>query len=140
MQIKIKKLFKDAKLPIRSHHDDAGMDLFSVDEIILKPGEYQVIKTGIALEIPYSFVGLVWEKSGMANKGIKTVGGVIDSGYRGEIMIQLRNFSDSDYQISKGDKVAQLIISKIELPTMIEVDELSESERGDSRFGSTGIK
>jgi len=130
----------DAKLPKRSHHDDAGMDLFSVDEIILKPGEYHVIKTGIALEIPYSFVGLIWEKSGMANKGIKTVGGVIDSGYRGEIMIQLRNFSDSDYQISKGDKVAQLIISKIELPTMIEVDKLSESERGDSRFGSTGIK
>lgn len=140
MQIKIKKLSKDAKLPVRAHHDDAGMDFFSVEDVMIKPGRYQAIKTGIALEIPYSFVGLIWEKSGLAHKGVKTVGGVIDSGYRGEIMIQLRNFSDSDYQVSKGDKVAQLLIQKVELPVLVEVKELSETERGASRFGSTGIK
>lgn len=140
MQIKLKKLSKDAKLPVRSHFDDAGMDFFSIEEVLLRPGEYHAIKTGIALEIPYSFVGLVWEKSGLAHKGIKTVGGVIDAGYRGEIMIQLRNFSDSDYKISQGDKIAQLLIQKVEMPILVEVDELSETERGEGRFGSTGIK
>ncbi|MEI6498979.1 MAG: dUTP diphosphatase [bacterium] len=140
MQIRVKKLIKDAKLPTRSHFDDAGMDIYSTEEVVIHPGEYHPIKTGIALEIPYSFVGLVWEKSGLAHKGIKTVGGVIDAGYRGEIMIQLRNFSNVDYQIQKGDKVAQLIIQKIEIPELVEVAELTETQRGEGRFGSTGVK
>lgn len=140
MQIRVKKLVKDAKLPVRSHYDDAGMDFFSVEDAVIEAGSYHAIKTGIALEIPYSFVGLVWEKSGLAHKGIKTVGGVIDAGYRGEIMIQLRNFSNIDHKISKGDKVAQLIIQKIEMPELVEVDKLSDTARGEGRFGSTGIK
>ncbi len=140
MQIRVKKLAKDAKLPVRSHFDDAGMDIYSIEDINIKSGSYQAVKTGISLEIPYSFVGLVWEKSGLAHKGIKTVGGVIDAGYRGEVMIQLRNFSDDDYQITKGDKVAQIIIQKIEIPELVEVEELTDTERGDGRFGSTGIK
>ena len=140
MKIKIKKLQPDAILPKYALAGDAGMDLFSVENATINPDEYAVINTGIAMEIPAGFVGLIWDKSGMANKGLKTVGGVVDSGYRGEIKIQVRNLSNQPIKIEKGNKVAQMLIQKVESAELIEVAELSETVRGDSRFGSTGAK
>ncbi len=139
MELKIKKLHPDAKMPEYAHHDDAGFDLFAIQDITLKVGERAMIPTGIAMEIPEGYVGLVWDKSGLAMKnGIKTCGGVVDSMYRGEIMIGLINLSDADYVFEKGHKVAQMIIQKKEFVDFEEVKELSDTTRGDGGFGSTG--
>ena len=140
MQIHFKKLTKAAKSPIYSLRGDAGMDLFSDEDATIQPGESHAISTGIAMEIPYSYVGLVWDKGGIAKKGLKTVAGVVDAGYRGDIAVQVVNLGKKDYKISKGDKVAQMLIQKVELPLLVEAKELSDSERGDKRWGSTGIK
>ncbi len=139
MILKIKKLNKDAKLPEYAHNDDAGMDVFAVGGVNTPRGARVKVPTGIALEIPEGYVGLVWDKSGIAiNYGLKTLGGVIDSGYRGEIVIGVVNLSDEDYEIKAGDKVAQILIQKVEQPQIQEVTELSDSHRGENGFGSTG--
>jgi dUTP pyrophosphatase len=139
MEIKITKLHPDAKIPQYAHHNDAGMDLFCVETITINPGERLQIKTGIAMEIPDGYVGLVWDKSGLSQKfGLKTLGGVVDSGYRGEIMVGMYNLSTEPYVFEVGHKVAQMLIQKVEQPSIVEVEELSESVRGDNAFGSTG--
>lgn len=141
MKIKIKKICRDAKVPKYALSGDAGMDLFCVEDCILKPSVVCSIKTGIAMELPQNYVALVWDKSGMAIKNsLKTVGGVIDSGYRGEIVIGMINLGKSDYVLKSGDKVAQLLIQKIEHPEIVEVKELTNSDRGVAGFGSTGKK
>lgn len=140
MKIQVKKLDSEAKIPQFAHPGDAGMDLFSNADIIIKPGERANVATGIGMEIPGGFVGLIWDKSGVAwNGGIKTMGGVIDSGYRGEIGILLINLSDKNYTIKKGEKIAQMLIQKIENLEISEVAELSDTSRGGGAFGSTGI-
>lgn len=139
MKIEVKKLDKDAKLPQFAHPGDAGMDLFSNENLVINPNERKNVASGIAVKIPHGYVGLIWDKSGMAwNGGIKTMGGVIDSGYRGEIGVVLANLSDKKYEIKKGDKIAQMLIQKIETPEIMEVNELDNTSRGEGRFGSTG--
>jgi dUTP pyrophosphatase len=139
VKIKIKKLNPDAIIPKYSHVGDAGMDLFSVEkDFILKPKHRAVVKTGLSIELPKSYVSLVWDKSGVARSGIKTMGGVLDSNYRGEYKIILINLSSENYEIKKGQKIAQLLIQKIETAEIEEVDELSETTRGGGGFGSTG--
>lgn len=139
MQIKIRKLHKDAKLPTYAHTNDAGMDLYCLDEFEMKPGERKSISVGIAVEIPDGYVGLIWDKSGLSHKyGIKTFGGVIDAGYRGEISVGLMNLSDEHFKFEKGHKVAQFLIQKIEHVEFEETDQLNETLRGDGGFGSTG--
>lgn len=139
MQLKIKKLNSDAILPHYAHIDDAGFDLFSVENIEIAPMSRVQIPTGIAMEIPNGFVGLIWDKSGLSHKnGLKTLGGVIDSGYRGEIKVGLINLSAENYLLEKGHKVAQMIIQKKETCEIVEVDELSDTLRGEGGFGSTG--
>ena len=97
------------------------------------------VRTGIAAQIPEGYVGLVWDKSGIAIKeGIKTLGGVIDSGYRGEILVGMINLGDKDYVFETGHKLAQLLIQKVEHIEVVEVRELSETPRGKGGFGSTG--
>lgn len=97
------------------------------------------VRTGISLEIPEGYVGLIWDKSGIAIKeGIKTLGGVIDAGYRGEILIGVINLGNKDYVFDVGHKVAQILIQKIENFEIIESQELSDTSRGQSGFGSTG--
>jgi len=140
MKIHFKKLTADAKAPKYALPGDAGMDFFANEDTTIKPGQYQPVSTGIAIEIPLGYVGLVWDKSGIVHRGLKTAGGVIDSGYRGDIKIQVRNLSQEDFVINKGDKIAQILIQKVESPELIEADSLSETTRGESRFGSTGIK
>ena len=139
MKIKIKKLTEDAKIPSYAHHDDAGFDLFSIKDIIVKKGERIAVPTGIAMEIPEGYVGLIWDKSGLATKhGIKTICGVVDSMYRGEIIIGVINLSKEDYTFEKGHKVAQMIIQKKETVDFEEACDLSDTTRGCGGFGSTG--
>ncbi len=139
MKIKIKKLHPDAVIPRYAHHDDAGMDLYSVEPFELEPGERKSVPLGIAVEIPEGYVGLIWDKSGLSHKyGIKNFGGVIDAGYRGEIHAGIMNLSDKFFSFEKGHKIAQLLVQKIEQAEFEEVTELSESVRGEGRFGSTG--
>ncbi len=139
MILKIKKLHQDAIVPKYAHFDDAGFDLFAIEDTLVKVGERKAIKTGLAMAIPTGFVGLVWDKSGLSIKeGIKTMGGVIDSTYRGEVMIGLINLSDKDYEFKKGHKVAQMIIQKKETVDFVETAELDDTVRGVGGFGSTG--
>ncbi|MFA6183631.1 MAG: dUTP diphosphatase [Parcubacteria group bacterium] len=141
MKIEIKKINPEAKTPIYALKNDAGMELYSVQDLIVEPGKIIVCETGIAMAIPVGYVGLIWDKSGVAFKGgIKTMGGVIDSSYRGEIKIILTNLSDKNYIINKGDKIAQILIQKVESPDIKEIEVLNDTERGEGGFGSTGIK
>lgn len=138
MNLKIKKLNSNARLPSRAHPDDAGIDLYSLGDYIIKSGETKVVQTGIALEIPHGYVGLIWDKSGISSKGVKTLGGVIDAGYRGEVGVIIHNLSDSDFTFVNNSKVAQMLIQKVELFEIEEVDDLHASNRGTGGFGSTG--
>lgn len=139
VKIKVKKLHPDAVIPSYSHPGDAGMDIFSLEKYDLKPGERHMFKTGISMSIPEGYVALVWDKSGLAGKhGIKAMGGVIDSGYRGEYLIVLLNTSNKAYTINIGDKIAQVLIQPIVSVEVEEVKALDETDRGDGSFGSTG--
>lgn len=137
--LKIKKLREDARLPEYAHPGDAGLDLFSVEKVSLAPGERKIIPTGVAMEIPKGRVGFIWDKSGIAvNSGLKTMAGVVDSGYRGEILVCLVNLSRKKFVFQKNEKVAQMVIQKKETISVKEVLALSETSRGEGRFGSTG--
>ncbi|MEY2664758.1 MAG: hypothetical protein RIT04_566 [Candidatus Parcubacteria bacterium] len=139
MKLHAKKLHPDARIPSFAHVGDAGLDLYTPETISLAPGERKSISTGIALEIPEGYVGLIWDKSGLSHKhGIKTLGGVIDSGYRGEIGVGVVNLSDETYVFEKGHKVCQLLIQPVAHPEIVEVADLSETARGVGGFGSTG--
>ncbi|MFN3693325.1 MAG: dUTP diphosphatase [Candidatus Paceibacteria bacterium] len=139
MELKVKKLHPDAKLPSYAHASDAGMDLYTVEYFVIEPGAHVIAKTGIALVIPDGYAALVWDKGGIANKRhLKTVGGVFDTDYRGEYLIGLYNFGTEAQAFKAGDKIAQLIIQRVEHPTLIEVTELDATPRGEGRFGSTG--
>lgn len=139
LTIKIKKLIPDAVVPNYAHVGDAGMDVYASEDVHIKKGERMKVPTGIAMEIPEGYVGLVWDKSGLSmNHGLKTLGGVIDAGYRGEIMIGIINLSNEDYTIGKGRKVAQILIQKVETSNIQETEELGDSHRGEKGFGSTG--
>ena len=122
MKLKIKKLQPEAVLPKYATQDDAGMDLFAIEDVEIMPMERKQIGTGIALEIPAGHVGLIWDKSGLSHKfGIKTLGGVIDSGYRGEIKVGVINLGTEKYIFEKGHKIAQMIIQKKET---LEIEEV----------------
>ncbi|MDB5259208.1 MAG: deoxyuridine 5-triphosphate nucleotidohydrolase, dUTP pyrophosphatase [Candidatus Taylorbacteria bacterium] len=139
MEFKIKKMRPDAKLPTYAHPGDVGMDLYSTETCILMPGERRVVFVGFAMEFPIGYAAIVKDKSSLPNKaGIHTMGGVYDAGYRGEYNVQLINLGQEPYEVAKGDKIAQLVILPVEIPTLVEVDALAESARGEGRFGSTG--
>lgn len=139
MNLKIKKLHPDAKVPSYAHPGDAGLDIHAIGKHVLAPGERAMVPTGIAMALPQGTVGLVWDKSGIAiKKGLKTLGGVIDEGYRGEVMIGLVNLSSQEYVIEPGDKIAQVLIQHVARPAIETVQELDETSRGTDGFGSTG--
>lgn len=140
MKILVKKLVADAKVPSFALPGDVGMDLFSAEDVVLKPGERVSCKTGIAMKIPEGCAGLIWDKGGISHKnGIKTLGGVFDSNYTGEYLIGLINLGQDDFEIKKGQKIAQVLFQKIENPEVQEVDELPRTNRGGEGFGSTGV-
>lgn len=139
MTIPAQKLDPKAKLPNRAHDSDAGLDLFALAGSTIEPGQRVGIGTGIALAIPTGQVGLIWDKSGLAVKaGLTTLAGVIDAGYRGEIIVALYNTSSEAYTLQAGDKVAQLLVQPVHLPTVTEVETLDDTNRGSGGFGSTG--
>lgn len=139
MQIKIKRLSPEAKLPQYAHPGDIGMDLYSQENYELKIGARKIFFLGFALEFPCGFGALIQDKSSLPkNGGIHTMGGVYDAGFRGEYNVQLINLGQEPYQINKGDKIAQLVIFPIEIAQLKEVQELSDSSRGSGCFGSTG--
>jgi dUTP pyrophosphatase len=140
MQLKLKKLHPDAKVPSYAYRGDAGMDLYVPENIIIKVGERKTIPLGIAIEIPDGYVGLMFDKSSLSHKhGLKTYGNVIDSGYRGEIHVGIMNLSDKDYELKTGDKIIQMLIMPVFQVEVVVVDELSGSDRGDGNFGSSGV-
>lgn len=139
MRIKVKRLKPDAVLPTYAHPGDVGMDLYSLEEYTLKPGERKVFDLGFAIEFDIGYAAIVKDKSSLPkNGGIHTMGGVYDAGYRGEYNAQLINLGQEPYKIEKGNKIAQLIIYPVVIAELEETDELSGSERGGGRFGSTG--
>lgn len=141
MQLKVKKLHKDAKLPTHGHPGDAGMDFYTLEDTIFLPGKQTRVPTGLAVEIPDGHVGLIWDKSSISfNFGLKVMGGVIDASYRGELIMNLLNVSPKEVRLEKGHKIASMIIQKFEHCDIIEVEELSETVRGAGREGSTGLK
>jgi len=138
MKLKIKKLHENAVVPTRAHKDDSGMDLYAYGDHVVPPHTTYKIPTGIALEIEQGYAWLIWDKSSIGSKGIKTMGGVFDAGYRGEVILIVHNLNNESYTFLHGNKVAQMLIQKIEFPEIEEVKELSNSPRGENGFGSTG--
>jgi len=139
MKIRIKKLRQDIQLPSYALPGDAGLDMFSDEDVIIESGQRHVFATGFALEMPTGYCALVWDKGGLSSKhGLKVMGGVFEYTYRGEYMICLLNTSEQAYEFKKGDKIAQLLIQPITTVELIEVEELDETIRGEGRHGSTG--
>ena len=142
LEISIKRLHNDAIVPQLAHVTDAGADLYAIDDVVLQPGERALISTGIAMALPEGYAGFVQPRSGLAAKhGVSVVNtpGTIDAGYHGEIKVILINHDLREaFTVSKGDRIAQFIIQKIERPSFNEVSELPETDRGTNGFGSTG--
>ncbi|MDQ5954265.1 MAG: dUTP pyrophosphatase [Patescibacteria group bacterium] len=140
MKIKVKKLKQDAKLPNYAHPGDVGMDLYSMENVTMAPGEHYRFYHGFALEFPEGYGAFVMDKSSISKAGLKQMGGVFDAGFRGEYNTHLVNLSKEPYTFEIGDKVAQLVILPVAIGDLEEVDELSDSSRGTGAFGSTGKK
>ncbi|APT84889.1 dUTP diphosphatase [Corynebacterium aquilae] len=142
-QFLIKRLDKNLPLPRRAHRGDAGVDLYATTDATLQPGQRQLIPTGIALAMPLGYVGLIHPRSGLALKhGLSVVNtpGTIDADYRGEIKVCLINHDTAEpIHITRGDRIAQLLIQKVELVDFTEVEELDTTDRGTGGYGSTGI-
>ncbi|MFA6306339.1 MAG: dUTP diphosphatase [Patescibacteria group bacterium] len=139
LKLKVEKISSWAKLPTRAYEYDAGLDLYSADYHSLTPGKYAIIKTGIKIALPKGFVGLVWDKGGLAKNGIHSLAGVIDAGFRGEVTVELINLGQDIFHIAPGQKIAQLLIQKIELPEIVEGRVADETDRKDGCFGSSGL-
>jgi dUTP pyrophosphatase len=137
-EIRATKLDPQATLPTRAHPDDAGLDLYSLEDAELAPGAGKVVRTGVAVAVPAGHAGLVCDRSSMARRGLKTAGGVIDAGYRGELGVVLWNISGQNQSVKRGERVAQLLIMPAATPAVRQVDALDATERGVNGFGSTG--
>ena len=126
-------------IPQYAHAGDAGADITASEKISIPPRERTLVSTGVRLEIPEGYVGLIWPRSGLAvKKGIDCGAGGIDSHYRGEVKVLLFNHSDNEFQIEPGDRIAQILIQKVERVEFHLVDQLNETARSDAGFGSTG--
>lgn len=142
MQINVKKINGESRIPTYSHEADAGADLYSAIDLLLPANSFATVPTGICMQIPTGYVGYINPRSGLAAKNGVTVlnaPGTIDAGYTGEIKVILFNHSDKDYQILKDDRIAQMVLHKIEYAVFKETDSLDKTERGNGGFGSTGV-
>lgn len=140
--LRVRRLAGSALLPTRAYSDDAGLDLYAAEAQVIAPGERASVGTGIAVEIPSGHAGLVLPRSGLAHRhGVALVNapGLIDAGYRGELRVLLLNTDRREpFPVSVGDRIAQLVVVRVESPEVIEVDQLGETERGRGGFGSSG--
>ena len=142
VKVKIKKI-KEVKTPSYAHKGDAGVDLYAAEGYLLKPMERKLVSTGIKIAIPDGYEAQVRPKSGLAiEHGISFVNsiGTIDSGYRGEIKIPCINLGNEEFEIEKGNKIAQMVFNKVEEVVFEEVDDLDETTRNEGGFGSTGLR
>lgn len=158
LRVKIKRV-KDVEMPKYAKPGDAGFDLVAAEDTVIEPGETKVIPTGLAFEIPPEFELQVRPRSGISRKTfLRVVLGTVDSGFRGEVGVIVSNtsypgnsitlgindeheiFKSVTYVVKKGDRIAQGVIAPVETANFVEVDELSDSERGNHGFGSTGVK
>lgn len=140
--IPMKRLDPELPMPNRAHPEDAGADLYSAEDLVLQPGERALVSTGVAIALPVGTVGLIHPRSGMAAKhGLSIVNtpGTIDAGYRGELKVCLLNTDRSEpIEITRGMRIAQLVVQRVELVGFEEVDQLDETQRGSGGYGSTG--
>ncbi len=136
--LEIQKLNADATLPTRAHPEDAGLDLYALEDVVIPAGAGRRVRTGIALAIPAGHVGIVADRSSLAQKGLKTAGGVIDAGYRGEVQVILWNLHAEDQKVARGDRMAQMLILPVATPAVRAVESLDGTQRGAGGFGSTG--
>lgn len=142
-KISVKKIRESAKLPTYGSQFAGGADLYACleQDVIITPGETAFIPTGLAMEIPVGYVGLIYARSGLACKrGLAPANkvGVIDSDYRGEFIVALHNHGTTTQTVQNGERVAQLVITPVLMPAYVETDELSDTDRGAGGFGSTG--
>lgn len=139
MELKVKKLVPEAKMPTKGHPGDAGIDFYALERVTFAPGAQERVRTGVALEIPEGHVGLVWDKSSISfNNHLKVMGGVIDAGFRGEFVASLVNVGSEPQTIEAGQKFTQMLIQRFEDCDIVEADTLSDTVRGVGREGSTG--
>ena len=142
LRIAVKRLDPSLPLPTYARDGDAGLDLVAAERVVIEPGARALVRTGLTLAIPAGYAGLVLPRSGLALRHGLTVlnaPGLIDAGYRGEVQILLVNHDPSrTATLERGERVAQLVIQRVECVVLIEVDELPSSERGLGGFGSTG--
>lgn len=137
--MKVKKLSKTAVIPYKAHKDDAGFDVFASKSVMAKPFSTVKVPLGIAIQLPKDYYADLRPRSGMTfSTPLKGHLGTIDNGYRGEIQVMFTNVSDGNYWISVGEKIGQLVIHRLPEFKAVEVDELSETDRGENGFGSTG--
>ncbi len=133
----VEKISPEAKLPQKAHVGDAAYDLYAAENYSLAPYAQTTVKTGVKMAIPEGYVGLIWDKSGLAAEGITTLGGVIDANYRGEVKVVVKNLSEDIFHIAQGQKVAQILIQPV-LDLEISESPLNETERQENGFGSSG--
>jgi dUTP pyrophosphatase len=143
IELPVARLRDDAILPSQAYEGDAGLDLAACERLVLRPGERGIVGTGIAVAIPEGWAGFVLPRSGLAAKhGLTLVNapGLIDAGYRGEVRVILLNTDERErFVIEPGMRIAQLVLVEAASVRLLEVDELSESERGAGGFGSSGV-
>jgi dUTP pyrophosphatase len=139
MILKVKRLENYAKLPERKRDGDAGLDLYCIEDFEIEPNEIKIVRTGIAVEIPKGYFGMIKDRSGLASKGLHVLAGIIDENYRGEIKVVLINLGKEKLKFEKYSRIAQLLIIPY-LKVEIKEDELSQTERGENGFGSSGLK
>jgi len=141
MTLSFKRIHPEAVLPAYAHPSDAGMDVRSVETLVLAPGKRALVHTGLVINLPPMYEAQVRPRSGLALKqGITVLNtpGTIDSGYRGEIGVILINLGEQDFEIKVGDKIAQLVIAPVTQPEVVETEVIDETDRGAGGFGSTG--
>lgn len=139
--LKVKKIFRDSELPEYVLSSDIGMDFRSYESVTIFPLEQKTIRTGVSVEIPEGYVGLIRDRAGIVSKmNVHTAAGTFDPGYRGEVSIVLVNLGETSVEIEKGMRIAQLVIIPAVRVQIKEVQSLSSSKRNDKGFGSTGMK
>jgi dUTP pyrophosphatase len=138
-ELRVKFLSHTAKMPVRAHEWDAGLDIHADEDALVQTVGCTIVHTGVAVEIEPGYVGLVMGRSSMAKAGVHTYPGVIDSGFVGNIRVGLQSLSGEPYQVKRGDRIAQLLIVPICLPIAVETDDLVQwGTRGEGALGSTG--
>jgi len=140
--LRVARLDADVPLPAYAHDGDAGLDLAAAADVTLAPGQRAAVPTGLAIAIPVGWVGLVHPRSGLARRQGVTVAnapGTIDAGYRGEVQVLLINLGDREARLSRGDRIAQLLLQRVGRASVVEVASLDDTSRGSGGFGSTGL-